>query len=173
VDIEAATLAFHQLLHQPELRQRMGDAAKEQAQTVFDWSCIYGRYQELWHHLTEKRRQVSGDRQLPRGGAMIDPYKLFANYPTNAMGNLQFALRENVTLAEIETISQLESVKFASYMLPPMALVDQIVQNLNKSQPLSLEELQSFVSVPMATLEKAISWLLKYGLIKSELILKD
>ncbi|QUS61525.1 glycosyltransferase family 4 protein [Synechocystis sp. PCC 7338] len=173
VDIEAAALAFHQLLRQPELRQRMGTAAKKQAQTVFDWSCIYGRYQELWHHLTEKRRQVSGDRQLPRGGAMIDPYKLFTNYPTNTMGNLQFALRENVTLAEIETIGQLESVKFASYVLPPMALVDQIVQNLNKSQPLSLEELQSFVSVPMATLEKAISWLLKYGLIKSELILRD
>jgi glycosyltransferase involved in cell wall biosynthesis len=165
VDVSKAADAFRQLLHQPEQRRQMGEIAKQRAQQVFDWHQVYRQYQDLWQILQEKRQQGRPDRLLPRTGAILDPYQLFANYPSQPMLKLQFCLAPDSQLDQALAIRHLESVGFAPYVLPSLELLEQLWQALEQLQVCTVTELQAQLSIPQSTAERTLGWLAKYGLV--------
>jgi glycosyltransferase involved in cell wall biosynthesis len=88
VDVDAATEAYATLVDSPELRARMGGAARRTALASFDWRHIIGRYQELWAELAARRASAT-ESAAAKGPihwpARADPYAMFANYPTEAL----------------------------------------------------------------------------------------
>jgi glycosyltransferase involved in cell wall biosynthesis len=88
VDINATAEAYSALIGDPNLRARMGEAARKAAQSAFDWRHVIARYQELWADLAA-RRAASAESAPARGPihwpARADPYTLFADYPTKAL----------------------------------------------------------------------------------------
>ncbi len=91
VDLPATTQAFVQLLGDPALRRRMGDAGRARAQAVYDWRGIIGQYEALWARQRERRLAAAPglagapaplDQPWP---ARMDPWHAFAAYPTQRL----------------------------------------------------------------------------------------
>ena len=85
IDLRAATQALVQLITQPDLRRRMGETALRQAREVFDWATIIPQYQALWGELAARRTAVTPTANPHDNPRKLDPFKLFAGYPTQAL----------------------------------------------------------------------------------------
>ena len=86
IDLGAAAKAVIDLIEQPDLRRRMGQAAATQARAVFDWSAIIPQYQALWGELALRRTATpSRPERMADNPRRLDPFTLFAGYPTEAL----------------------------------------------------------------------------------------
>ena len=56
VDTAATAKAYAALIGNPELRRRMGHAARSEARARFDWRVVVAQIQELWAELADRRR---------------------------------------------------------------------------------------------------------------------
>lgn len=85
VDVPAATAAYVALIGDPALRRRLGEAGRERARRLFDWSVIVRRYQALWQELAELRRNaaVTPGRPYP---LRDDPFRTFRAFPSFTIG---------------------------------------------------------------------------------------
>jgi starch synthase len=92
VAVDTAELArrLGELVADPALRRRLGEAGQARAREVFDWSVVFRRYQDLWDEQTAIRRKAAEDPQTatwlaaaPRSGSdHMGPFDTFASYPT-------------------------------------------------------------------------------------------
>ena len=82
VDIAAAARGYAALLGDADLRGRMGEAGRERAKRLFDWSVVIPQYQALWAELASRRRNdaLAAERgaAAPGDPAHSDPYRHFA-----------------------------------------------------------------------------------------------
>ncbi|MCQ4159315.1 glycosyltransferase family 4 protein [Roseomonas sp. GC11] len=84
VDIPAAAEAFAALAASPELRRRMGEAARQRARAVFDWRVVIGQYQALWAELAARRAAAPPEAARPEP-RYADPSVAFAHYATTPL----------------------------------------------------------------------------------------
>jgi hypothetical protein len=89
VDLAALFDAAAVLAADAEKRRNFGEAGRRIARQEFDWAVIMRRYLAFWDDLARIRASVQADdpRCQPRiGAARLDPYRVFANYPTRRVG---------------------------------------------------------------------------------------
>jgi starch synthase len=90
VDLRALGERLGDLVGNPALRERMGQAGRARARERFDWAVVYRQYRTLWTQLGEIRRAAAGDpaRQAALQAAprvapnRMDPFRSFGHYPT-------------------------------------------------------------------------------------------
>jgi hypothetical protein len=82
IDRAAAVQAIVDLAENPDLRRRMGAAARLRAEQAFDWSAIVPQYQALWAEQDARRRAAAAVPAAPGNPFRPDPFALFAGYPT-------------------------------------------------------------------------------------------
>jgi starch synthase len=78
------------LIEQPELRRKMGEAGRRRAREVFDWAQVFGQYRTLWSELDARRRgamdhpeELARIEATPRAApSRLDPFHAFGHYPT-------------------------------------------------------------------------------------------
>lgn len=95
VSIDMAVLAerLTDLIGDPAMRRRMGEAGRTRALADYDWAVIYRRYRELWAELASRRRHALADHNVTAWlakapgahPALEDPFRIFAHYPTTAI----------------------------------------------------------------------------------------
>lgn len=89
VDVGEAARALGDLIQNPDLRRRMGDAARTRAREAFDWGAIIPQYEDLWDEMHARREAAGPDARLMRerqsNPRRPDPFTLFANYPTETL----------------------------------------------------------------------------------------
>lgn len=85
VEVDAAAQAIWRLAASPDMRRRMGAAGQARARTVYDWSAVVPRYQELWSELAEIRAVAPEAPQAPSGPAPVleDPTTVFAGFASH------------------------------------------------------------------------------------------
>lgn len=85
VDVASAAEAVYRLAASPEMRRRMGAAGQARARTVYDWSVIVPRYQELWAELAEIRASAAEYVPVPARPTPVveDPMMVFAGYASD------------------------------------------------------------------------------------------
>lgn len=89
VDIAALIENMEALAIDPKRRRTMGEAGRRIALSEFDWGIIMARYLEFWSELDAIRTSAA---QKEHSTAMltypdrIDPYRIFAHYPTHHIG---------------------------------------------------------------------------------------
>ncbi len=85
VEVDAAAQAIWRLAVSPDMRRRMGEAGQARARTVYDWSAVVPRYQELWAELAEIRASAPEAVQAPSGPAPVleDPTTVFAGFASH------------------------------------------------------------------------------------------
>ncbi len=170
VEIGRAAEAIAALVRHPNIGRQMGEAAQIRARSEFDWSVIIPRYQDLWADLGARRR-VATPREwpadLPDNPWMMDPFRLFASYPTH---HLQPASRLSPQpgMNAASALARLRTPHAAYYLtgFPTPDEVAAVVELLTRRGAMTVAEL--LAEMPEARrfhLERGLLWLAKFGVI--------
>jgi starch synthase len=137
VDLRAATAAFVQLLGDPALRRRLGDAGRAHAQQARDWRHIMGAYEALWAQQAELRLAAAPKHPAPTPQdqpwpARMDPWHAFAAYPTQQLrADTPLALAApdaEQAWARAQAWSALNMVSYAQPVMPTPAEIQQVLK---------------------------------------------
>jgi len=164
VDVLVEKLAA--LIARPDLRRELGAAARERARS-FDWSVIFGRYQELWTELAAIRaRETARSRPLPRHVPQCrDPFATFAAYPSHVVQpGTRIRLREAATTWDV--LLEHPLFAYAQENLPDVDLVDTLLRCLTPDASITLLELATRSALPLETILFSVSCLAKVGLVQ-------
>jgi len=174
VDIEATAQAFVQLFESAELRQRMGQAGKQRAQQLYDWSTVIAQYEALWKEQTQLRLAAQTSDQVPvtphAWPARMDPFFAFESYPTQTLKlTSRLALADASATEALQRVNQyktLAMVNFAKLVLPTDEEIAQVL-NATAHGPCSAQALiQDIEPSRQAFVIRSLAWLLKLGVLR-------
>jgi hypothetical protein len=92
VDGSVLRAVLTRLVNDASLRASLGMAGQERARKQYDWSVVFGLYQQLITELTSRRNMPHAEQVDQRLAAVkssprrIDPYLAFASYATRHVG---------------------------------------------------------------------------------------
>ena len=171
VDVQATAAAFEQLFQSPELRKKMGAAGQERARTLYDWKSIIAQYEALWANLSELRMSQSKDLQplAYPWPARMDPFHAFASYPTKVMSQqtLLALVDADTSTAIKRTLAyrKLAMVDFANLILPTEDEIHAVLSAASSTPQTAQVLLLSIKPARQAFVFRALSWLLKMGVL--------
>lgn len=174
IDPDAATRALKTLIDSPDLRARMGAAARARARAVFDWKHIIPQYESLWSELNARRQTDAPSVQRSRNGAenpwRPDPFRMYAGYASEqATGSTMVAPAPGIDWAAARSLMGRPLVRQAPEVLPPAEEVRAILAALAETSSLPLRELLDRFPPPRRPhLERGVVWMAKYGLLVLE-----
>lgn len=172
VDIPAATQAFARLLASPELRRRMGDAGRERARAVYDWSQIIPRYEALWAELRAIRQA-----EAPKYGplrhpwpARLEPFHAFGSYPSRVLSpRAVLGLADadaDAAMARLLAYRQLAMVDFARAVLPTEEEVRAVLEAAGDGPRTATALIAGLPAGRQPFIFRSLTWLLKLGVLK-------
>ncbi len=163
VDVEAASAAFTQLFAQRDLCRRMGEAGRQRAKDVFDWRHIIAQYQALWGELAACRKAAAADVEAPRRWpARMDPFALFASYPTLQLTAETRIARGRVDKALLVRFRNLEMVGAMRAVLPPEPMIERIMAATPEKGSVLLQDiLAQFAPEHRIIAARSVVWLAK------------
>jgi glycosyltransferase involved in cell wall biosynthesis len=102
IDMRAYVGALTDLIMNPDLRKRMGDAGALHVRNALDWQAVIPQYQSLADELAAMRNGSTPTTPRMMGNAVnpieIDPFALYAQYPTQrASGDMVVMHRKALT----------------------------------------------------------------------------
>ncbi|MDP3856079.1 glycosyltransferase family 4 protein [Phenylobacterium sp.] len=171
VDLASATAAVAALVANPDLRRRMGAAARERAYATFDWSVVIPQYQALWGELAARRAAAMADPARRFVNATdprrLDPFTLFAGYPTAPMTpDSILSLVPGVDWAM--AIQRLTNplAGFGRWALPTGAEVKRTFDMVAQGGPLRVAEVTAaFPPGRRGVVERSLLRLVKFGIL--------
>ncbi len=170
VDIPAATEALCALILDPDLRRRMGEAAKLRARELFDWRVVMGQYQALWSELGRRRRAAPA--QPPRSAGdnpwRLDPFRMFAAYPSRILTHDHaVVLTRSLAPADLARILTTDAVRLAAAPLLSGLEIEALIAALPVDRPVLVGQLMArFGPEQRPMLERALVWLAKFDLVR-------
>jgi len=86
VDPFALHQALRQLVAEPDLRRRFGEASRRRAVQHFSWEVVISRYEALWQELRDIRRAQSCTPDVPGLASLCSSYdQIFGHYPSHLL----------------------------------------------------------------------------------------
>lgn len=172
VDVAAATKAFVRLFDSPELRRQMGEAGRERARSLYDWSVIVPQYEALWDRLAEMRSaQAPGLKPLPNPWpARMDPFRAFAGYPTATLApQTVLGLADGDAAAafgRLERFRDLAMVSFPRAVLPVDEEIRAVIEAAASGAKPAGELVQALPAARQPFVFRALAWLVKLGVLE-------
>ena len=169
IDLTGAADAFEQLISNPELRASMGEAARQRARRLYDWSVVIGQYRDLLGDLAVRRKAATGEvAPLADGGPFRpdrgDPYRLFETYPTAPLGLDVPVRRVSGSPASVTSVAGGLRVTIAApHLLPAPAALDAILARLDAGSATQRTLFDAFPKMNRRILTAGVMWLIKYG----------
>jgi glycosyltransferase involved in cell wall biosynthesis len=171
VDVNETAQALSDLMSNPDLRKRMGEAARIRARTVFDWKAIIPRYEALWADLNARRRAAPPEgprpRNLDENPWRPDPFRMFAGYPTEWLtSTTMLAPAEDMTWEAVQALMALPLVRGGGGVLPQPAEVEQVLAFLTEHRQATVEAVLADMPAPRRPhMERGLVWMAKYGMV--------
>ncbi len=172
VDLDAATRALRELIANPDLRRRMGEAAQARARQVFDWGRIIPQYEALWAELDAVRRAAPPEAPRSRNASdnpwRPDPFRMYAGYPTEwATTTTMLAAAPGMDWEAAQALMAKPLVRALPGFLPSTEEVRLILEALAAAPQMELGDLlQRFPAPRRPFLERGVVWMAKYGLLR-------
>jgi starch synthase len=152
-------------------RRTMGEAARRHAREVFDWSVVYAQYQALWAELAAIRTHALQDpdqrawleaapRVAPNG---MDPYKVFAGYPTATI--MPDTLLIRAPHASVELYGTMTAHTMTGFWKSPPEHVERLLRLLDAG-PLSVQAAADALRLPILGVIEMTARLAKLGLLE-------
>lgn len=173
----ADTIAgFAALATNPDLRRQMGASGLERARAVFDWPVVIAQYRALWAELAERRMATEPVDPLPPtpplrvphpvNPARDDPFRLFAGYPTMAIGiETPVRLHDGTNPDSLRQRAALAMNSFAGAVLPGVKALDAMLRRIGQPSSTAAEAIAA-ANLGEATGLRGIGWLAKMGLVQ-------
>ena len=169
VDIDETAQALLRLVQSSVLRQRMGASGRERARQVFDWRHVLGQYEALWQEMNAKRLAAA----CPESGcwpARMDPFSVFASYPTaQVTPYTEFSLVDlslEEASAHYADLGNLAMLSYAASVLPSPEGMDTILRCCAQKTSTAEEILRAFPLQHQHCALRGILWLCKVGLLQ-------
>jgi glycosyltransferase involved in cell wall biosynthesis len=172
VDIEATTRAFVELFQSAELRQRMGEAGRQRAREVYDWSVIIPRYEALWAELAELRQQEGPELPTLKHPwpARLEPFHAYASYPTRTLSaetRLELVDADpNTAWQRVQRFQQLAMVNFAHYVIPQEEELRQVLNGLANGSQTANTLVAEIEPTRQNQVLRGLVWLVKLGVLR-------
>jgi alpha-maltose-1-phosphate synthase len=166
VDVDAAAVALKKLFDSPELRREMGRAGQDRVRALYDWSALIPAYEALWDTLGEERRRHSQDPAAPKHSwpTRIDPFTLFAGYPTQTLhGQTVLRLARPDAAKFLSQWRNLAMVSFAKSILPTDEECERIVEGLRESPRTAAQLVETVATERRALVLRGLAWMVKMG----------
>lgn len=167
IDFQAAEEAIVALGRSPDLRARMGAAARARAREVFDWAAIIPQYQALWADQNARRLAAAPEPGRPDLPLRPEPFTLFAGYPTRHIARTDRIMRTpgldlNQALARLDAPLGL----YSGYNRPVRSELTAILAGLDGAATPSVAELlQRFPAGRRPYVERGLLWLARNDLV--------
>ena len=175
VDIDACAQALSTLFNQPELRQRMGENARQHARKIYDWSIIILAYENLWEELTELRLQATTKTHLnpgiPPNPLCDDPCRLLSHYPTQILSNEQVLSLGSMAKPErLEMLQNIWMTNFGADKRSQTTIIEQILATIAQTGSLTVGEILTRYGGEDPTariyLSRTLVYLLKFDILR-------
>lgn len=166
VEVNAAAQAVWRLATSPDMRRRMGAAGQARARTVYDWSAVVPRYQELWGELAEIRAAAGEAPPVPNGPAPVleDPTTVFAGFASDRFDGetLVTAVQDR---AAIERLLANGMANFTPGLVLDAEGCNALLDDVARS-PCKLSDLAAKASAnARPQLVRTVIWLAKFGVV--------
>ncbi|HET6198449.1 MAG TPA: glycosyltransferase family 4 protein [Acetobacteraceae bacterium] len=174
VDLHALTDRLSDLVSDPELRRRMGEAGRRRACETFDWAVVYRQYQALWAELANLRDAARRDPErqsmlaaAPRAAATwLDPFRGFAHYPTAVLRpETWISVQPGADGARYAALASHPLFNYAGRLLPERAIIETLLAALGTSDA-TLQDLAVQTGADLAWTGIAVAILAKMGLVR-------
>jgi len=169
VDVGEAARALADLIQNPDLRRRMGQAGRERARDAFDWSAIIPQYEDLWDEMNARRESAGPEARLMRerqsNPRRPDPFTLFANYPTEALRREARVAAVAGADARLRQILDTPAAVHGGAFLPTIAELERMIALLAERDDLTAEALAAhFPEARRDRVRRGLLFLAKYHL---------
>lgn len=171
VDLGDAAAALVELINNPDLRRRMGAAAKARARSMFDWSKVVGQYEALWDELNARRlsspAKPAPRRDLTGNPRRLDPFLLFGGYATEWLtGSTVVTLTPGQSWTSVQALMTAQLATYGGWALPSAPELERLVEGLMKVRQISVADLVApFAAARRPFVERGLLWLAKYQVI--------
>jgi len=167
-ELMAATIA---LVADEDARRTMGASARRHAREMLDWAVVYRQYQALWAELAAIRLRARDDpaqrawmQAAPKAGPNnLDPFQVFASYPTSTIGPRTLVTR--APHASLELYRTLTGHAMMGYWMPPPEAVENLLRVLG-DRAWSVQALTEAGGASFAGVVEQIARLAKIGLVE-------
>lgn len=168
IDHRALANALERLILDEDLRRIMGERGRQRAKSEYDWSVIIKMYFDLWQDLSEVRKHhpdthVEG---APRcSPSRLDPYDLFASYPTNAI-EPHTTVNLAVDDGSLEAIANHPLFSYARGRILSIEQLQSLLQAARDPADSSLLEVSRKAGVALDDAIIGAAWLAKIGFLR-------
>lgn len=172
VDVQAAADAFAKLFGSPEQRKQMGEAGRQRARQLYDWSVIIPQYEALWTQLAELRK-VQAPKLKPLAHpwpARMDPFYAFASYSTQTLmpqTTLGLVDADAATaLKRALAYRQLAMIGFANVILPADDEMQAVLNAVVGGAKPAIELIADLPAERQPFVFRSLVWMVKLGVLK-------
>ena len=170
IDIEACTEAMIRLIDDGELRRKMGAAAAERADTVYDWRHIIAAYQDLWVDQAARRRKDKGHalrnpEQVSASPNIPDPFRTFAGYPTEVLSEAnRLGLTDQNWKSALDRVMEGKLNRFSETVILPEVEIHNLAARLAGKGVKIADLFDGLDAGERRRVWRTLAWLLKYGI---------
>lgn len=165
VDLNACTRRCVELIGNPGLRSRMGEAARRHAVEFYDWKQIMRSYRSLWADQAKARPAATPPAR--KHLHFPDPTQLFSNYPT-ATWQATDQITANPDISSHIALSMYHHPLWAggTGSLISAQNLSRLIDHLqgHRQNSISIGDLtKQFSDLPAPPLLRTLAWLFKWG----------
>lgn len=167
IDYGEAEQAIAALVQDPDLRRRMGEAARRRAREVFDWSAVIPQYQALWAEQNARRLAAPPAPATRANPYRPDPFTLFQSYPTRHLtAHTPVTLAPGMTWEIAEPLLQRNLVAYSAFNRPTLQEVRLVLAHLAETGGSTVAR-AALVASPnrRAFVARGLLWLARYGVV--------
>ena len=170
IDVPLLTQRLVDLATNPALRNRMGEAGRIRARSLYDWSAVVPQMQDLWAELAARRRAGTGVA-CPAGELPIlpSPMTVFSEYPTKqgGFGDARFMATDQTGRMTPADVFSLRRYGAQNRAFQTAAQVESVWQLFAAAEAAGLTayHVAAQTGLSLQVTERVMIWLLKYHFI--------
>jgi glycosyltransferase involved in cell wall biosynthesis len=173
VDLQGMVGALQTLFLDPELRLRMGAAARQRVLDVFSWERIIPRYESLWEQQNQERndwlKHNAGKSPTFVAPALYPPQEIsFRSYPSHTAGPDLRVQSFSDAPRRMDVCNRHPLTSYGKmWRCSDAKLLSEVITAASTVATLGqLEEILVKAGVDPITAKATLAWMLKYGIIE-------
>jgi glycosyltransferase involved in cell wall biosynthesis len=169
IDMRAYVAALTDLITNPDLRKRMGQAGVRHVKAHLDWKAVMPQYQGLADALADMR--AGADQQRPKitNPTEIDPFALYSSYPTqSAPTSISVTHRKTLTAEGLNALDAANGRSLYRRKLLPDAQTLKIAQTVAEAGTIDAANVAQAISLPLEVTVGTLLFLAKYDFLTIE-----